>query len=61
MTMPEPEPHVPEPYVCTVLVRMPADDGQNTRPEDIVEMLQARGVELIAWHDEALIDYDDPR
>jgi hypothetical protein len=45
----------PEPYVCTVLLRMPADDGQNVTPPEVVEWLQEQGIELLQWHDENLI------
>src|SRR4051812_39451238 len=45
----------PAPYRCTVLLEMPADDGQATRPEDVVEQLSGMGVQMLEWHDEDLI------
>jgi hypothetical protein len=44
-----------QPYVCTVLVRMPADDGHNTRPEDVTALLDEHDVDVISWHYEDLI------
>jgi hypothetical protein len=49
------ESEVPQPYVCTVLVRMPADDGHNTRPEDVTALLDEHDVDVISWHYEDLI------
>lgn len=45
-----------QPYECTVVLRMPADDGKRARPEDVTDVLGTLdGVEVIAWHDENLI------
>jgi hypothetical protein len=45
-----------EPYECTVIIRMPADDGQAQRPEDVTEVLDnLPGVSVVEWHDERLI------
>jgi uncharacterized protein with GYD domain len=49
----------PEPYRCTVLLEMPADNGVNTRPEEVVERLSEMGVEMLEWHDEDLIGQEN--
>jgi hypothetical protein len=49
-------PNLPaKPYECTVVLRMPADDGHATRPADVTERLSDMGVEMVEWHDERLI------
>ena len=45
----------PKPYLCSVLIEMPADDGHNLRPEDVTAWLQDNGAHMWEWHDEDLI------
>lgn len=49
----------PEPYVCTVLLKMPTDDGRNTRPEDVTNALDDMLVEVLEWHDEDLLEHGE--
>lgn len=49
------QPEAPQPYACTVVLMMPPDDGQNTRPEDVVAHLNEMDVEMVEWHDEDMI------
>lgn len=45
-----------EPYLCTVAIRMPADDGLSSlRPEDVTEWLNEQGARMIEWHNEDLL------
>jgi hypothetical protein len=46
-------------YVCTVLLRMPADDGKNITPPEVVQWLEEQGIGFIEWHDENLIADED--
>lgn len=45
----------PRPYLCTVALRMPADDGDSLRPEEVTEWLSEHGATVLEWHDEDLI------
>jgi hypothetical protein len=51
----------PARYRCTVLLEMPPDDGSNTRPEDVTEILTGVDVCVVEWHDEDLISQKDDR
>lgn len=45
----------PRPYVCTIVIEMPADDGDAIVPSDLVEWLTDHGGQLVEWHDEDMI------
>jgi hypothetical protein len=42
-------------YRCTVVIDMPADDGDALTPAEVVEYLTDHGASLVEWHDEDLL------
>lgn len=45
-------------YRCTVVIDMPADDGEALVPSEVVEWLSEHGATMVEWHDEDMLTRD---